>query len=125
MCFCVVVLDDGVEVVLHLFLLACVLAAFKVDLEPLRVLFEDLVIPGLIDVVIYFNDIFLLALDEVLQVLQVLLTNVAVAIRLEGFQGLVLQSCCDAVDLSTLRCIVWKLFPEDLLVTFYCAIVGS
>lgn len=81
-------------------------------------------VPCLVYVVVYLNDIFLLALDEVLQVFEVLLTDVAVAVRLEGFQGLVLQSCRDAVDLSALRGIVRELLPEDLLVALYCAIVG-
>lgn len=124
MSFCVVVLDDGVEVVLHLFLLARVLAAFEVDFEPLGVFFEDLVVPCLVDVVVNLYDAFLLALNELLQVLQVLLTHVAVAVCLEGFQCLVLESGSDAVDFSAFRRIVWELFPEDLLVTFNSAIVG-
>lgn len=79
----------------------------------------------LVDVVVNFYYAFFLALDQLLQVLQVLFADVAVAVGLEGFECLVLQPSSDAVDLSALRSIVWELFSEDLLIAFYCAIVGG
>jgi hypothetical protein len=89
------------------------------------VLLEDVVVLGLVDVVIDLDDVLLLLLDQVLQLLQVRLVDVAETIGLEFAEGFIAQADCGFVDFLALCRIIRKLFLEDLFVLLQCSVESS